>query len=80
MAVALSAPAGATIADGTATGTIADDDAQPTVGIGDGTAVEGNAVHLPVTCRRSRLRGDGALTTRTPRRSRPATTRRRATR
>ena len=49
MGVALSAPSGATIADGTATGTIADDDAQPTVGIGDGTAVEGNAVHLPVT-------------------------------
>ncbi len=42
-------PSGATIADGTAPGTIADDDAQPTVAIAAASAAEGNPVRLPVT-------------------------------
>jgi uncharacterized repeat protein (TIGR01451 family)/MYXO-CTERM domain-containing protein len=41
--VALSAPVNATIADGTAVGTITDDDAPPAVSIADVTVTEGNA-------------------------------------
>ena len=35
--------------DGTATGVIIDDDPLPSVSIGNGSATEGDAVHLPIT-------------------------------
>lgn len=41
--VGLTAPTNATISDGSATGTITDDDAAPTLTIADGTVVEGNS-------------------------------------
>lgn len=51
--VDLSNPVGATIADGTGVGTISDDDATPTVSIGDVTVTEGNTgtvmANFPVT-------------------------------
>jgi chitinase len=43
--VNLSSPTGATIADGTATGTIIDDDRAPTLSIADLTMTEGNGDH-----------------------------------
>ena len=43
--VNLSSPTGATIADGTATGTIIDDDRPPTLSIADLTVTEGNGDH-----------------------------------
>ena len=47
--VELSAPSGATVADGTATGTITDDDAPPTVSIYDAPAVsEGESAEFAV--------------------------------
>lgn len=47
--VTLNTPNGATIADGTATGTIVNDDAQPTISINDVTLGEGNAGLTPFT-------------------------------
>ena len=56
--VTLSAPAGATLQDGTATGTITDDDAPPptlsTLSIGDTEATEGNMAEFLVTLRPAR--------------------------
>jgi Tol biopolymer transport system component len=49
MTVTLSGPSGATIADGTATGTIVDDDPLPSVTIGDASASEGDPVGFPIT-------------------------------
>jgi Tol biopolymer transport system component len=49
MTVTLSDPSGATIADGTATGTIVDDDPTPSVTIGDASASEGDPVGFPIT-------------------------------
>lgn len=49
LAVTLSAPSGATLGDATAGGTIVDDDAAPTVTIGDAGASEGDAVAFPVS-------------------------------
>ena len=49
VSVTLSAPSGALIADGTAVGTITDDDPLPTVSVGNASATEGDAVTLPVT-------------------------------
>lgn len=43
LVVTLGAPSGATIADGSATGTIQNDDAMPALSIGDVTVAEGNA-------------------------------------
>jgi len=45
----LSAPTEAAIADGTATGTIANDDTAPTVSVGDATVTEGSDLRFPVT-------------------------------
>jgi uncharacterized repeat protein (TIGR01451 family) len=47
--VTLDTPSGATITDGTATGTIVNDDAQPTISINDVTLGEGNAGLTPFT-------------------------------
>lgn len=47
--VTLTNPSGATIADGTATGTIVNDDAPPTITINDVTLGEGNAGVTPFT-------------------------------
>ncbi|MFL5679673.1 MAG: beta strand repeat-containing protein [Chloroflexota bacterium] len=47
--VTLSDPTNATLGDGVATGTITDDDAAPTVSIGDATVAEGNAGSVPLT-------------------------------
>ncbi len=46
--VELSAPSGATIADGTGVGTITDDDEAPTLSIDDAAAIEGEAAEFTV--------------------------------
>ena len=47
--VQLSAPSGATLADGTGTGTITDDDEAPTITIGDAEVAEGETAEFTVT-------------------------------
>ncbi len=47
--VILATPASATINDGTGTGTIQNDDAQPTISINDVAQLEGNAGNTPMT-------------------------------
>ena len=48
-AVTLSNPTGASIADGSATGTITDDDGEPSLSIGDQSVTEGNSATTPMT-------------------------------
>jgi hypothetical protein len=47
--LSLSSPTNATIADGTGTGTIVDDDVEPTVSVGDASGVEGGPIAFAVT-------------------------------
>ena len=47
--VQLSAPSGATVADGTGTGTITDNDEAPTITIGDARVTEGGITEFTVT-------------------------------
>ncbi len=62
-AVALSAPSGAALGDGSATGTIRDDDAPPTLSVSDAAGSEGGgALEFAVTPERAeRRRGDGGI-------------------
>ena len=48
-AATLSNPTGATVADGSATGTITDDDGAPSLSIGDQSVTEGNSATTPMT-------------------------------